>query len=140
VHLFSREPSGSCDVLMVSSCDYAGSFMRAKLLQFHENYRPAYYGTWRKRSSVITARRPWQQDSAFFAYDVDSDEEWEEEEPGESLSHSEVFRRYASYISQSHKLHKVYRVTHLSGTCILHVHRAILDTISLNCCIEVRSY
>jgi len=64
--------------------------MHAKLLQFHENYRPAYYGTWRKRSNVISARRPWQRDTSFFAYDVDSDEEWEEEEPGESLSHSEV--------------------------------------------------
>jgi len=76
---------------MLPDCDYAAAFMRAKLLQFHENYRPAYYGTWRKRSSIISARRPWQRDTSFFAYDVDSDEEWEEEEPGESLSHSEVY-------------------------------------------------
>lgn len=79
------------DVVMLPDCDYAAAFMRAKLLQFHENYRPAYYGTWRKRSSIISARRPWQRDTSFFAYDVDSDEEWEEEEPGESLSHSEVY-------------------------------------------------
>ena len=30
----------------------------------------------------------WLQE--IFDYEVDSDEEWEEEEPGESLSHSEV--------------------------------------------------
>jgi len=75
---------------MLPSEDYAAAFMRAKLLQFHENYRPAYYGTWRKHSSVISGRRPLKYDTSFFAYDVDSDEEWEEEEPGESLSHSEV--------------------------------------------------
>ncbi|KAL2089647.1 hypothetical protein ACEWY4_014335 [Coilia grayii] len=62
---------------------------RMKLLQFHENYRPAYWGTWRKKSTCISARHPFQQDKELFEYDVDSDEEWEEEEPGESLSHSE---------------------------------------------------
>lgn len=29
-----------------------------KLLQFHENYRPPYYGTWRRTSSSISPRRP----------------------------------------------------------------------------------
>lgn len=33
--------------------------MKAKLFQFHENYRPPYYGTWRKRSAQITGRRPF---------------------------------------------------------------------------------
>ncbi len=37
--------------------------MKVKLLQFRENYRPAYYGTWRKRSRKVTARRPLAQDS-----------------------------------------------------------------------------
>ncbi|XP_028672331.2 chromatin assembly factor 1 subunit A isoform X1 [Erpetoichthys calabaricus] len=60
-----------------------------KLLQFHENYRPAYWGTWSKKSKVITPRRPLNQDKDHLEYEVDSDEEWEEEEPGESLSHSE---------------------------------------------------
>ncbi|MGH0171391.1 UNVERIFIED_CONTAM: hypothetical protein FKN15_061081 [Acipenser sinensis] len=58
---------------------------RMKLLHFCENYRPAYWGTWRKRSSKIKPRNPLSQDKI----PVDSDEEWEEEEPGESLSHSE---------------------------------------------------
>ncbi|KAM9358510.1 chromatin assembly factor 1 subunit A [Symphorus nematophorus] len=60
-----------------------------KLLQFHENYRPAYWGTWSKKSSHISPRCPFRQDKDLFDYEVDSDEEWEEEEPGESLSHSE---------------------------------------------------
>jgi chromatin assembly factor 1 subunit A len=62
---------------------------RAKLLLFEENKRPAYYGTWRKKSKSITARRPFVQDSKFFDYEVDSDDEWEEEEPGESLHGSD---------------------------------------------------
>ncbi|XP_031430787.1 chromatin assembly factor 1 subunit A [Clupea harengus] len=62
---------------------------RMKLLQFHENYRPAYWGTWSKKSTCISARCPIQQDKELFDYEVDSDEEWEEDEPGESLSHSE---------------------------------------------------
>ncbi|XP_041791359.1 chromatin assembly factor 1 subunit A [Chelmon rostratus] len=60
-----------------------------KLLQFHENYRPAYWGTWSKKSSHILSRCPFRQDKDLLDYEVDSDEEWEEEEPGESLSHSE---------------------------------------------------
>ncbi|KAI3368923.1 hypothetical protein L3Q82_025898 [Scortum barcoo] len=60
-----------------------------KLLQFHENYRPAYWGTWSKKSSNISPRCPLRQDKDLLDYEVDSDEEWEEEEPGESLSHSE---------------------------------------------------
>ncbi|KAK2907675.1 chromatin assembly factor 1 subunit A isoform X1 [Channa argus] len=60
-----------------------------KLLQFHENYRPAYWGTWNRKSSHISPRCPFKQDKDLLDYEVDSDEEWEEEEPGESLSHSE---------------------------------------------------
>lgn len=60
-----------------------------KLLQFRENHRPAYWGTWSKRSSHISPRCPLTQDKELLDYEVDSDDEWEEEEPGESLSHSE---------------------------------------------------
>ncbi|XP_078527165.1 chromatin assembly factor 1 subunit A isoform X2 [Lissotriton helveticus] len=63
-------------------------FGRMKLLQFSENHRPAYWGTWNKASTVIHPRKPWLKDD-ILDYEVDSDEEWEEEEPGESLSHSE---------------------------------------------------
>lgn len=60
----------------------------AKLLLFHENRRPPYWGTWRKKSKNITARRPFGKDTVF-DYEVDSDDEWEEEEPGESLHGSD---------------------------------------------------
>ncbi|XP_012411650.1 chromatin assembly factor 1 subunit A [Trichechus manatus latirostris] len=62
---------------------------RMKLLQFSENHRPAYWGTWNKKTAVIRPRNPWAQDRKLLDYEVDSDDEWEEEEPGESLSHSE---------------------------------------------------
>ncbi|XP_062041489.1 chromatin assembly factor 1 subunit A, partial [Lepus europaeus] len=64
-------------------------FGRMKLLQFSENHRPAYWGTWNKKTTVIRPRDPWARDWTLLDYEVDSDEEWEEEEPGESLSHSE---------------------------------------------------
>ena len=35
---------------------------RMKLLQFKENYRPAYWGTWNKRSAHISSRCPLRQD------------------------------------------------------------------------------
>ncbi|XP_061393191.1 chromatin assembly factor 1 subunit A [Musca vetustissima] len=64
---------------------YIREEMRVKFYKFHDNRRPPYYGTWRKKSKVITGRRPFAQDTKFCDYEVDSDDEWEEEEPGESL-------------------------------------------------------
>ncbi|XP_029421192.1 chromatin assembly factor 1 subunit A isoform X2 [Nannospalax galili] len=86
--------SRSCDTGIINSSEVDGvperrKFGRMKLLQFSENHRPAYWGTWNKKTAVIRARDPWAQDKNFLDYEVDSDEEWEEEEPGESLSHSE---------------------------------------------------
>ncbi|NWH41049.1 CAF1A factor, partial [Chloropsis hardwickii] len=82
------------DVVVVDNCQTDAvpereKFGRMKLLQFCENHRPAYWGTWNKRTSLIRARNPWSKDTKLLDYEVDSDEEWEEEEPGESLSHSE---------------------------------------------------
>ncbi|NXJ86074.1 CAF1A factor, partial [Trogon melanurus] len=82
------------DVVVVDNCKTdavpeRGQFGRMKLLQFCENHRPAYWGTWNKKTTVIRPRNPWSKDSKLLDYEVDSDEEWEEEEPGESLSHSE---------------------------------------------------
>uniref|UniRef100_A0A182QTZ9 Chromatin assembly factor 1 subunit p150 C-terminal domain-containing protein n=1 Tax=Anopheles farauti TaxID=69004 RepID=A0A182QTZ9_9DIPT len=62
---------------------------RTKFFLFEENRRPPYRGTWRKVSTQIKARRPFAQDTKFFDYEVDSDDEWEEEEPGESLHGSD---------------------------------------------------
>ncbi|XP_043442150.1 chromatin assembly factor 1 subunit A isoform X2 [Prionailurus bengalensis] len=81
------------DVVIVESGKVDGvperkKFGRMKLLQFSENHRPAYWGTWNKKTTVIHPRDPWALDR-LLDYEVDSDEEWEEEEPGESLSHSE---------------------------------------------------
>ncbi|NXF87540.1 CAF1A factor, partial [Eubucco bourcierii] len=82
------------DVVVVDNCKpdavpERGKFGRMKLLQFCENHRPAYWGTWNKKTNLIHPRNPWSKDSKLLDYEVDSDEEWEEEEPGESLSHSE---------------------------------------------------
>ncbi|NXT64013.1 CAF1A factor, partial [Chaetops frenatus] len=86
--------SFNSDVVVVDNCQTDAvpereKFGRMKLLQFSENHRPAYWGTWNKRTSLIRARNPWAKDTKLLDYEVDSDEEWEEEEPGESLSHSE---------------------------------------------------
>ena len=64
-------------------------FRRAKLLQFYDNQRPAYFGTWTKTSDKVKARKPLAMDSEYFDYDYDSDDDWEEEEQGESLSDEE---------------------------------------------------
>lgn len=104
-----------------------GLKVKFKLLQFCENYRPAYYGTCQRLSKVISPRNPFKKDEvrclicpgdtlcilelqgcielhcafhvfqkyfkslhnflqSLLDYTVDSDEEWEEEEPGENLS------------------------------------------------------
>lgn len=61
---------------------------RWKLLQFDKSHRPAYYGTYSKVSSAVGPRHPLRKDPSL-DYEVDSDEEWEEEDPGESLSDCE---------------------------------------------------
>ncbi|TGZ74301.1 hypothetical protein CRM22_001028 [Opisthorchis felineus] len=87
---------GLCSTLNSPTLKYHGSrgsggtvWLRAKLFQFVENYRPAYYGSWRRRSRIVTGRRPFAQDVRQLDYSVDSDDEWEEEEPGESITQSE---------------------------------------------------
>ncbi|CAH2087443.1 unnamed protein product [Euphydryas editha] len=62
--------------------------LRPKLLAFHENRRPPYWGTWRKKSKFINPRRPFKTDEKLLDYEVDSDEEWEEEQEGESIDGS----------------------------------------------------
>lgn len=36
--------------------------VKGKLLQFHENYRPAYFGSWRKKSTNVGPRTPFKKD------------------------------------------------------------------------------
>jgi hypothetical protein len=52
--------------------------LRFKFLHFEDNFRPAYYGSWRKTSSVIRPRQPLVQDSSLIDYEVESDIDWEE--------------------------------------------------------------
>lgn len=62
--------------------------LRPKLFAFHENRRPPYWGTWRKKSKFIKPRRPFATDQKLLDYEVDSDEEWEEDQEGESIDGS----------------------------------------------------
>lgn len=62
---------------------------KAKLFLFCENRRPPFWGTWRKKSKLIKPTQPFAKDVNYFDYEVDSDDEWEEEEPGESLHGSD---------------------------------------------------
>lgn len=59
-------------------------------LQFAENTRPAYFGKRFQELPLVTltGRTPFKKQN-FLDYEVDSDDEWEEEGPGESLSGSD---------------------------------------------------
>ncbi|OQS04435.1 hypothetical protein THRCLA_03327 [Thraustotheca clavata] len=57
-----------------------------KLFQFHENYRPAYWGTFSKKTRALRGGRRPLAFVPSLDYSIDSDDEWEEEEVGESLS------------------------------------------------------
>ncbi|XP_074566494.1 chromatin assembly factor 1 subunit FSM [Curcuma longa] len=74
--------SGQNDLVVASTSSH---LLKKKLLQFDKSNRPAYYGTSRRKSLVVGRRHPFRKDPEL-DYDVDSDEEWEEEDPGESLS------------------------------------------------------
>ncbi|KAJ2994729.1 Chromatin assembly factor 1, subunit A [Globomyces sp. JEL0801] len=56
-----------------------------KLLQFAEDVRPPYFGTWTKSSKNVTGKTPFGKDNQWLDYDFDSEAEWEEDEPGEEL-------------------------------------------------------
>lgn len=59
--------------------------LRSRLLQFSEDVRPPYFGTWQKTSKLVSGRKPYGQDTEIFDYDVDSEAEWDIGGPGESL-------------------------------------------------------
>jgi chromatin assembly factor 1 subunit A len=58
-----------------------------KFLRFYEDIRPAYHGTWSKKSSIVTGRTPFAKDTKFLNYEYDSEAEWEEgdDEVGEDI-------------------------------------------------------
>jgi len=60
-----------------------------KNLQFHQDVRPAYYGTWTKPLTTKQVRHLARNPSYkldLFDYDYDSEAEWEEPEEGEELN------------------------------------------------------
>ncbi|KAI4385648.1 hypothetical protein MLD38_003644 [Melastoma candidum] len=68
------------------TCPKTGKHLQRKqLLQFDKSHRPAFYCAWPKKSHVVGPRHPFRMDPNL-DYDVDSDEEWEEDDPGENLS------------------------------------------------------
>ena len=77
-----QEPKSKATVLAPGTCKV---YKKAKFLSFHDNQRPAYFGTWSKKSSKVSARLPFGKDTDLFDYDYDSDDDWEEEEQGESM-------------------------------------------------------
>jgi len=86
-----KQETGDWDVI-VFDCpqESAGKPKRKmKLLQFHENRRPAYFGTWSQVSHRISPRNPFKRDMDLLDYDYDSDEDWEDDLEGESLSDCE---------------------------------------------------
>ena len=54
----------------------------AKVLIFHEDERPGYFGTFTKSSRIIKPRRPFTRDDIAIDYSYDSGAEWGEEEEG----------------------------------------------------------
>ncbi|TFY78564.1 hypothetical protein EWM64_g5445 [Hericium alpestre] len=56
--------------------------LSAKVLIFHEDARPGYFGTFTRRSRVIGPRTPFARDDVAIDYAYDSGEEWGEEEAG----------------------------------------------------------
>ncbi|CED82876.1 Putative growth response protein [Phaffia rhodozyma] len=59
---------------------------KRKFLQFREDIRPAYFGTWTQSSTLIGPRTPFAQDMTHFDYSYDSGGDWEEEdEDGEDV-------------------------------------------------------
>ncbi|KAL7753402.1 hypothetical protein RI367_001177 [Sorochytrium milnesiophthora] len=58
--------------------------MPMKLLQFAEDHRPPYWGTWSKDSIFVTGHHPLAKDAAL-DYEYDSEAEWEEEGEGDEI-------------------------------------------------------
>lgn len=50
------------DVIIIEDKVKSRQIAKHKLFQFHENYRPAYYGTWQKSSTIIRPRNPFKKD------------------------------------------------------------------------------
>ncbi|KZV69641.1 hypothetical protein PENSPDRAFT_735220 [Peniophora sp. CONT] len=58
----------------------------AKVLIFHEDARPGYFGTFTRRSRLIGGRSPLVKDDAVLDYGYESGDDWNEEEGGEDVA------------------------------------------------------
>ncbi|RDX48339.1 hypothetical protein OH76DRAFT_668083 [Lentinus brumalis] len=56
----------------------------AKVLSFHEDARPGYFGTYTRNSREIGPRAPFAKDPVQVDYTYDSGEEWAEEDAGDA--------------------------------------------------------
>lgn len=62
--------------------------LKMKLIQFHEDVRPAYYGTWSKAYNGrkdVNGRRPFAKDTKVLNYDYDSEAEWDHDVDGDDI-------------------------------------------------------
>ncbi|KAI4493658.1 hypothetical protein M0804_001834 [Polistes exclamans] len=64
------EEENDCNSDVVFQPETVVNKIRPKLLQFHENRRPPYWGTWRKQSDSINSRRPFSKDSVSNYLDI----------------------------------------------------------------------
>ncbi|KIJ17461.1 hypothetical protein PAXINDRAFT_175905 [Paxillus involutus ATCC 200175] len=60
------------------------SVFPAKVLIFHEDARPGYYGTWTRNCRIVGPRTPLERDILARDYGYDSGEEWEDEGAGDA--------------------------------------------------------
>ncbi|KAL7316834.1 hypothetical protein PS15m_003270 [Mucor circinelloides] len=60
------------------------SGLKMKLFQFHEDVRPAYFGTWTKEAGKVTGRNPLAKHEAL-DYEYDSEAEWDHDVDGDDI-------------------------------------------------------
>ena len=60
----------------------------SKCIIIEDSYKK-YHGSFTKKSKVITARNPYKRDDDLIDYDMDSEDEWAEEN-GEDLEKKDV--------------------------------------------------
>ncbi|RMZ98226.1 Chromatin assembly factor 1 subunit A [Brachionus plicatilis] len=89
-HVYSESPTKTSKEI-ITVHDPIHSRFRVKYLHFNPKVykRPPYFGTWRKKSTIVGPRRPFAKDDKTFDYEFDSDDEWEQEPDGESICDSE---------------------------------------------------
>lgn len=75
-----------------------------KLLQFDENHRPAFFGTFSERSKIVYARKPLAREQGL-DYDYDSADEWDDEEEGEDLLGIEAEKELANEEDELRRLY-----------------------------------